>query len=163
MLQVQQQPSQLCCTWEGSPVPYWLRCVTTKSEFTGSRLRWIAIAGWPGRYLNVRHYWRLSMVLLQLKDPLELFVKRREFLSGLSAQIRVSTSSQYDLNCWKRHKNPLLPFIFAVLVQLDYHIQGMWGTKPQSCWQETNSTSHNTLFATYQRWNLHPNDSKNAV
>ena len=34
-------------------------------------------AGWPGRYINVRCCGGLSMVLLQLKDPLELFVKRR--------------------------------------------------------------------------------------
>ena len=42
--------------------------------------------GWPGRHIymniNVRRYGGLSMVLLQLKDPLELFVKRREFLPG---------------------------------------------------------------------------------
>ena len=37
-------------------------------------------AGWPGRYINVRRCGGLSMVLLQLRDPLELFVKRREFL-----------------------------------------------------------------------------------
>ena len=34
-------------------------------------------AGWPGCYINVRCCGGLSMVLLQLKDPLELFVKRR--------------------------------------------------------------------------------------
>ena len=39
-------------------------------------------AGWPGRYINVRRCGGLSMVLLQLKDPLQLFVKRREFLPG---------------------------------------------------------------------------------
>ena len=38
--------------------------------------------GWPGRYINVRHCGVLSMVLLQLKDPLELFAKRKEFLPG---------------------------------------------------------------------------------
>ena len=38
--------------------------------------------GWPGRYINVRHCGGLSMVPLQLKDPWELFVKRREFLPG---------------------------------------------------------------------------------
>ena len=32
--------------------------------------------------INVRRCGGLSMVLLQLKDPLELFVKRREFLPG---------------------------------------------------------------------------------
>ena len=37
-------------------------------------------AGWPGCYINVLHCGGLSVVLLQLKDPLELFVKRREFL-----------------------------------------------------------------------------------
>ena len=38
------------------------------------------LAGWHGRYIyiNVRHCGGLSMVLLQLKYPLELFVKRRE-------------------------------------------------------------------------------------
>ena len=39
-------------------------------------------AGWPGRYINVRRCGGLSMVLLQLKDPLALFVKSREFLLG---------------------------------------------------------------------------------
>ena len=38
--------------------------------------------GWLGRYINVRRCERLSMVHLQLKDPYELFVKRREFLPG---------------------------------------------------------------------------------
>ena len=35
-----------------------------------------------GRYINVWHCGGLSMVLLQLKDPLELLIKRREFLRG---------------------------------------------------------------------------------
>ena len=39
-------------------------------------------SGWPGRYINVRSCGGLSMVLMQLKDPLELFVKIREFLPG---------------------------------------------------------------------------------
>ena len=39
-------------------------------------------AGWPGRFINVRRFGGLCMGLLQLKDPLELFVKRRVFLSG---------------------------------------------------------------------------------
>ena len=33
-------------------------------------------AGWPGRYINVQHCGGLAMAPLQLKDPLELFVKR---------------------------------------------------------------------------------------
>ena len=36
--------------------------------------------GWHGRYINVRRCGGLSIVLMQLEDPLELFVKRREFL-----------------------------------------------------------------------------------
>ena len=39
-------------------------------------------AGWHGRYINMQHCEGLSMVLLQLKDSLELFMKRREFLPG---------------------------------------------------------------------------------
>ena len=39
-------------------------------------------ADWPGRSINVRRCGGLPMVLLQLKDPLELFVKSREFLAG---------------------------------------------------------------------------------
>ena len=39
-------------------------------------------AGCPGRYINVWRCGRLSMVILQLKKPLQLFVKRREFLPG---------------------------------------------------------------------------------
>ena len=34
-------------------------------------------AGWPGGYVKVQRCGGLSMVLLQLKDPLELFGKRR--------------------------------------------------------------------------------------
>ena len=37
-------------------------------------------AGWPGRYINVQRCKGLSMVLLQLKDLLEVFIKKREFL-----------------------------------------------------------------------------------
>ena len=37
--------------------------------------------GWHGRYINVRPCGGLSMVFMQLKDPLELFLKRREFLT----------------------------------------------------------------------------------
>ena len=45
------------------------------SEVTRSSLRWVLKgAGWPGRFINVRHCGGLSMVHLQLKDPLELFV-----------------------------------------------------------------------------------------
>ena len=39
-------------------------------------------AGWPDRYINVWRCRGLSMVLMQLKEPLELFVKSREFPPG---------------------------------------------------------------------------------
>ena len=38
--------------------------------------------GLLGCIINVRHGGGLLMVLLLLKDPLELFMKRREFLPG---------------------------------------------------------------------------------
>ena len=38
--------------------------------------------GWSACYINVRLCGGLSMVLSHLKHPLELFVKRREFLPG---------------------------------------------------------------------------------
>ena len=41
-----------------------------------------AQVGWHGHYISVRRCGGLPMVLLQLKELLELFVKRREFLSG---------------------------------------------------------------------------------
>ena len=45
-------------------------------EFQHS-VSWIPIlAGWPGCYINVRCYGVLSTALLQLKDPLELLIKR---------------------------------------------------------------------------------------
>ena len=38
--------------------------------------------GWPGLYTNARSCGVLSMILLKLEDPLELFAKSREFLLG---------------------------------------------------------------------------------
>ena len=39
--------------------------------------------GWPGRYINVWQCEGQPMVLLlQLKDPSELFMKRKEVLPG---------------------------------------------------------------------------------
>ena len=40
------------------------------------------LAGLPGCYVNVRRTGGLTLVLQQLKDHLELFLKRREFLLG---------------------------------------------------------------------------------
>ena len=40
------------------------------------------LASWPGRHINVWHCGGQYMVVLHLKDPLELFVKKREFLPG---------------------------------------------------------------------------------
>ena len=50
-------------------------------------------ANWPGCYIHVRQCGGQSMVLLQLKDPLYLFVKRKEFLKS---QFRISITSRYD-------------------------------------------------------------------
>ena len=46
------------------------------------RIKVLKMAGWPCRFISVRRCGRLSMVLLRLKDPLELFVKRRESVPG---------------------------------------------------------------------------------
>ena len=49
------------------------------------RLRWIPKRVGPGRYINVRRCGGLSMVLLQLKDPLRTireFLPSSGFLSG---------------------------------------------------------------------------------
>ena len=41
-----------------------------------------SLVGSPGHYINVQRCRGLSMVFLQLRAPLELFVKGREFLPG---------------------------------------------------------------------------------
>ena len=48
-------------------------------------------ASWPGSYKNVQCCGGLSLAFQQLKDPLKLFVKRRDF--------QVSILSGYDLSC----------------------------------------------------------------
>ena len=54
------------------------------------------LVGWPGCYINGRHCRGLSKVLLQLKDPLELFVKRKEFLPS---SIPTRTVGAFALDC----------------------------------------------------------------
>ena len=58
-------------------------CMSPKPKVEGSSLSWIPLCGWPGYYINVQCCGGLSMVLLQLKDPLEQFVKRKKFLPCL--------------------------------------------------------------------------------
>ena len=71
-----------------------LSLLAPKREFACSSLRWLPeIVGWPGRYENALRCGGLSMVLLQLKDPLELFPKEK----GTSSRFQVSISSRYDL------------------------------------------------------------------
>ena len=54
-----------------------------KHDIVGLSLHWIPKqAGWHGRYINVQRSRGLNILLLQLKDPLELFVKEREFVPG---------------------------------------------------------------------------------
>ena len=49
-------------------------------------------AGSPGRYIKGQRCGGISMVLLRLKYPLELFVKSREFVPGSGFQ------SRHDMN-----------------------------------------------------------------
>ena len=62
--------------------------------------------GWPGRYVNVRCCEGLSMVLLQLKYPMESIDKSMDV-----SRFRGSISSGNDLSCLKRRKTPFLPII----------------------------------------------------
>ena len=57
----------------------------------------ICQAGWPGRCINVRRCGGLSIVL-QLKDPLELFVKSREFLSFFLPRRDMTSAVESDVN-----------------------------------------------------------------
>ena len=41
-----------------------------------------SLVGWPVRKINVQQCGGLSVVLLQLKDLLEVFVKKREFITS---------------------------------------------------------------------------------
>ena len=84
----------------------------------GSSLRWVPTkAGWPGRYINLRCCGGLSMVLLQLKDPLELFVKRREFQIPLfpvytrSGEVTVSIDLQSSSVVLTVHVDKLVHFL----------------------------------------------------
>ena len=52
-------------------------------------------AGWPGCYINVWHCGGLSVLLLQLKDPLGTIWEEK----GISSQFRISILSRYDLSC----------------------------------------------------------------
>ena len=74
---------------------------------------WIPVSGWPGRYINVRNCGELYMVLMQMKDPLEVFVNRREFLPSS----RFFISSQYDLEAVESNvkKHYFLPFFLLLL------------------------------------------------
>ena len=63
----------------------WSRHLALKGKFAGSSLRWVPqAASWPGHYINMRHCGGLSMVFLQLKDPLVLFDKEK----GISSRFR---------------------------------------------------------------------------
>ena len=74
-------------------------------------------AGWPGRYINVRHCRGLLMVLLQQKDPLELFVKSREFLpgSGFLSRLDMTYAVESDVK-----PNSFLPF-FPLILRSPYY------------------------------------------
>ena len=56
-------------------------------------------AGGPGHFINVWCSGKQSMVLLQLKDPLELIVKRREFL-----KVQVYAGSPKSRLAWSLYK-----------------------------------------------------------
>ena len=55
--------------------------------------------GWPGRFIHVRRCGGLSMVRLQLKDPLEVFVKATEFLFYCGFPFRLDVTEAAE-SCW---------------------------------------------------------------
>ena len=62
----------------------WLPSVSLKVRISGG----ICISGLAWSLYKCAALWKVVyMVLLQLKDPLELFVKRREFLLRLQVSI----------------------------------------------------------------------------
>ena len=75
-----------------------------------SRCPLVPRAGWPGRFINVRRGWGLSMVILQLKDLFELFVKRREFLPGSGFL------SRRDIYAVESDVKPLHSFLPSIII-----------------------------------------------
>ena len=73
----------------------WLPCVSLQvRDCAGSHQ-----AGLPGRYINVRRCGGLAMAPPQQEDPLELFVKRREFLpcSGFLSRRDMTKAVESDV------------------------------------------------------------------
>ena len=58
-----------------------LGCLAPKQEFSGASRRWIPMSGLAWSLYKCAAWWGLSVVLLQRKDQLELFVNKREFHS----------------------------------------------------------------------------------
>ena len=52
---------------------------------------------WPGRYINVRCCGGLLLAFLQLKDPLELFVKRRFFFLPVPGRCDIAYAVEGDV------------------------------------------------------------------
>ena len=68
---------------EVSALASWLQHLAPKCEFASSNFRWVPPKRrLTGHYINMQHCGGLPMVFLQLRDPLELFIKRMEFLPG---------------------------------------------------------------------------------
>ena len=64
------------------------------------------IARWPGRCINVRRCGGLPMLLLLLKDLVELLVKRREFLADsgfLHRSVESDVHSDFYLHVHNQH------------------------------------------------------------
>ena len=66
----------------------WLPCMRSQVRVSAGS----SIKGWPGRYIHDRLCGGLAVVLLQLKDPLELFEKRKKIFSGFRFPFRCDTT-----------------------------------------------------------------------
>ena len=78
-------------------------------------------AGWLGGYINVQRCGGLSKVPLQLKDPLELFVKRKEFLPSSVFLFHRNNTEAVESNA-KNHS--FLPFAQSRCRMLVYRQKG---------------------------------------
>ena len=75
------------------------------------------LAGWHGRYTNVHLCGCLSIVLLQLKVPLKLFVKSREFLTDYMFLLRHNMTEADESNV----KTNFLPPDILIFVLFGLH------------------------------------------
>ena len=77
-------------------IQIWIQSIVLHVHFNAIA----SLVGWPGCFTHLQHCGGLSMVSLQLTEPLEPFTMWQELLPCSR-----HASLQYDLNCWKSCKS----------------------------------------------------------